>query len=133
MANCVRALGWWLAFSAPALARQSLPVPLPPDSARPASAFVATDTIRKTPSRNPAAVRPDRAYVRGYYRDTKAVLKAPFHWKKPDFLKLAAVTGITVGLYVVDGRLRDWSQAHKTDFTTGVSEVVDPLGNGRYL
>lgn len=33
----------------------------------------------------------------------------------------------------MDQQIRGWSQEHKTDFTTGFSEVLDPLGNGRYL
>jgi membrane-associated phospholipid phosphatase len=85
------------------------------------------------PENDPTVVKPNWAYVKSYYTDTKAVLKAPLHWKGKDFIKLAAITGVSVGLYAVDQRIRDWSQAHKTDFTTGLSEVVDPLGNGRYL
>ncbi len=65
----------------------SLQSTVPTDSL---SDVIASQDTAARPSPDPTVVKPNWAYVKSYYVDTKAILKAPFHWKKPDFIKLAA-------------------------------------------
>jgi PAP2 superfamily len=78
-------------------------------------------------------VRPNWRYAKSYWTDTKAVIAAPFHWKGRDFVKLGIVTAVSLSLYSIDQRVKDWSQENRSKFTDKISAIVDPLGNGRYL
>lgn len=116
----------WLASPFPTAAQ---PIPLTGST----QVLPPADSLPLRKTYDPAVVKPDWHYVRSYYYDTKAVLAAPFHWRKNDFIKLAVITGTAVGLYAADQPIRDWSQENKTEFTNQLSKIVDPLGNGRYL
>ncbi|PMD97104.1 hypothetical protein BWI97_09360 [Siphonobacter sp. BAB-5405] len=79
-------------------------------------------------------VKPNWTYVKSYWYDTKAVVTSPFRWKGQDWAKAGTIIGVAALSYAfADGRIQKFSQEHKSHFTNTASEIVDPLGNGRYL
>jgi membrane-associated phospholipid phosphatase len=99
---------------------------------------ILKDSIRDTISvsrsgYNPYEVKLDKNYIKSYWYDTKAVVTSPLHWKGKDFLLAGITLAGTVGLYMVDQNIRDWSQVNQTRESKVVSSIFEPLGNGRYL
>ncbi len=75
----------------------------------------------------------NKAYLKHYWTDTKAVFSSPKNWEGKDWRKLSVLTAATVGLYFfVDQDLTDWSQEAKTEGSERVSKFFEVFGNGRY-
>ena len=47
--------------------------------------------------------------------------------------KLAVVAGITAGIYQYDTQIHDWSQTHRTAFSSKIASFVEPLGGTQSL
>lgn len=117
-----------------------------PDSLRTQTAMSTADTLRANETRRDTSrlsadsvrlyhpVKPDWAYVKSYWYDTKTVVTRPFHWKAKDWTKAGVVLGVAALSYAfADQSIQRYSQEHKSPFTNTLSGIVDPLGNGRYL
>lgn len=105
-----------------------------PDTAAAGKAIPDTARISADSARLYHPVKPDWPYVKSYWYDTKTVVTRPFHWKAKDWTKAGVVLGVAALSYAfADQRIQRFSQEHKSPFTNTVSEIVDPLGNGRYL
>jgi membrane-associated phospholipid phosphatase len=68
-------------------------------------------------------------YWEGFVTDIKDTFSAPFHWKGCDWLRAAAVTGITAGLYFNDDRIMSWVQRHRGKATTRIAWIAEKFGN----
>jgi membrane-associated phospholipid phosphatase len=68
-------------------------------------------------------------YWEGLVSDIKDTFSAPFHWKGCDWLRVAAVTGITTGLYFNDGPIMSWVQRHRGKTTARIAWIAEKFGN----
>jgi membrane-associated phospholipid phosphatase len=68
-------------------------------------------------------------YWEGFYRDIKWTFNAPFHWKGPDWLRVAAVTGITLGLIANDRGIMSRVQEHRSKTTNRISKIAENFGD----
>lgn len=71
----------------------------------------------------------NKEYWKGFFSDIKRTLSAPFHWKGPDWIRVAVVTGITTGLYVNDGAIMSWIQDHRGKTTVRIAAIAEKFGN----
>ncbi|MDJ1467434.1 phosphatase PAP2 family protein [Xanthocytophaga flava] len=79
-------------------------------------------------------VKLDWNYVKSYWYDTKAVVTRPFSWNEKNITQFALISWVAGASYLLaDQKIKNWSQENVTHFTNTASEIVDPLGNGRYL
>lgn len=119
-----------LAATAQIQEKDSLPQTTPIDSAQ---VVLADTTVQATPVNDPSEVKPNLAYLKGYITDTKAVIRAPLHWKTRDWLKASGIVAGAVAIYPFDQRIKDWSQRARTNNSAHLVQWFEPLGNGRYL
>ena len=71
-------------------------------------------------------------YLKGYFIDTGKILSSPVHWDSKDWLKFGAVAGITAGLFMVDGKVRDFAHSHQSNVAGKFATIGNDLGNGLY-
>lgn len=71
----------------------------------------------------------NKEYWAGFYRDIKWTFNAPFHWKGPDWFRVAAVSGITIGLIVNDRGIMSRVQEHRSTTTNRISKAAENFGD----
>jgi hypothetical protein len=85
------------------------------DSTVPAASTPSSDS--KT-----APVELNGDYFKGYLTDTKNILTSPARWEQSDWLKAALVTGVAVGLYTQDDKIKTSVQNHKNTTKDNLSD-----------
>lgn len=68
-------------------------------------------------------------YFTGYFYDTKNILTSPVDWNSTDWLKAGLVVGATVGLYMVDEDIKEFSQKHQGKAGDALASVGNALGD----
>jgi membrane-associated phospholipid phosphatase len=71
-------------------------------------------------------------YIKGYFVDTGKILVSPLHWETGDWIKLGLVLGATSSLFLVDEKVRDFSQNHQSPVASKFAVVGNALGNTLY-
>jgi len=71
-------------------------------------------------------------YLKGYLVDTGKLVASPIHWEAGDWLKLGLVLGVTSSLFLVDQKIKDFSQEHKNSVLSGFASVGNALGDPLY-
>ena len=61
-------------------------------------------------------------YFTGYLTDTEDILTSPACWNPSDWLEASLITGIAVGLYTQDGKVKSWVQNHKNATTQRLAD-----------
>jgi membrane-associated phospholipid phosphatase len=100
------------------------------------TASTPTSTVREDmpqqPAMNEAPVEFNKDYIKGYFTDFKNILTSPARWDASDWLAATLVTGVAVGLYENDEKIRTWVQDNKTTTTNDIGDNVTDLGHGKY-
>lgn len=74
----------------------------------------------------------NKDYLKGYIKDTGALITSPSSWDGSDWIKATIFVGITAGLYAFDDEIQDWSQENRGDTTDSISDLTRPFGEGIY-
>ncbi len=95
------------------------------------SSALATEDSSASPADTPTtkteSVELNKAYFSGYLSDTKNILTSPARWDKSDWLEASLVTGVAVGLYTQDDKIRSWVQKHKNTTTENLADDVKKI------
>ncbi|MCP5102453.1 MAG: phosphatase PAP2 family protein [bacterium] len=75
----------------------------------------------------------NKEYWKEFVSNIKHTVSAPFHWGKNDWLKAAAVTGITAGLYLKDQEIMSWVQKHYSKTTRRIADFAENFGNYQFV
>ena len=77
--------------------------------------------------------KPNKEYFKSYWTAIKKTATGPVRWGKKEWITFG---GVVVGgtiLYIYDGQIRDFFQAHRTIATDNVSKYgFEPWGSGYY-
>jgi PAP2 superfamily len=68
---------------------------------------------------------------RNFFLDTWSVLTEPVRWDKSDLIRASIVSGVTLGLYIVDDNIQDWVQDNRNSTSDDISNIVTELGDGK--
>ncbi len=93
-----------------------------------------TSTAREDmpPQTNETPVEFNKDYLKGYVTDFRNIVTSPARWDASDWLTATLVTGVAVGLYENDEKIRTWVQDHKTTTMNDIGDNVTDLGHGKY-
>lgn len=75
----------------------------------------------------------NKEYWEDFASDIGHTVSAPFHWKKKDWLTVAAVTGVTAALYVNDRKIMSWFQEHRTPTTKKIAKAAEKFGRASFV
>lgn len=84
-------------------------------------------------AQTPEDWRLNKDFLTMFGRDFAAVATSPLHWRGADFGRFALISGGSAALLAGDEGIRDWAQAHKSDFTRSAAPVFEKTGNGAFL
>jgi membrane-associated phospholipid phosphatase len=68
-------------------------------------------------------------YLKGYFVDTGKILASPLHWEARDWLKVGVVVGVTGSLFLIDDKVKNFAQSHKSAVASKFATVGNDLGN----
>ncbi|MDD2541320.1 MAG: phosphatase PAP2 family protein [Desulfuromonadaceae bacterium] len=71
-------------------------------------------------------------YAKGIFTDAGKILVSPLKWDVSDWLKAATVVGVTGGIYLLDGDIRNYAQNHQSSVANKFASVGNDLGNPLY-
>lgn len=71
-------------------------------------------------------------YLKDYVGDTGKILVSPLHWEAGDWLKFGGVVGVTSGLFLIDQKVKNFSQGNQSAAASKFALVGNGLGNGLY-
>lgn len=74
-----------------------------------------------------APVELNKDYFKGYLTDTGNILTSPARWDKSDWLKAALITGVAVGLYTQDDKIKTSVQNDKNTTKDDLSDAAKKL------
>jgi membrane-associated phospholipid phosphatase len=78
-------------------------------------------------------VKPDVSYIKSYLVDSKAIVTAPFHWSKKEWIAASVVVGGGILLYTFDDDIQQLVLRNRgTNTNTYLRTIFDPLGSGLY-
>lgn len=72
-------------------------------------------------------------YLKAAVIDTGRVVASPLHWKTNEWLKLGLVLGGTGSLFLVDKKIKDFSQSNQSSVASKFASVGNFVGNPGYL
>ena len=73
-------------------------------------------------------VKFNKEYFKGFIIDTEDILTSPALWDKSDWITASLVTGISIGLYVNDDKIKDWVQRNKNTTTNDIARNARRVG-----
>ena len=77
--------------------------------------------------------KPDKAYFKSYWTAIKTTATAPAHWNKKEWIAFGGIVAGGTVLYLYDGQIREFFQAHRTHTTDQISKYgFEPWGSGLY-
>lgn len=72
-------------------------------------------------------------YLKGYFTDTGKIINSPLHWESKDWMKAGLVLGGTGALFLVDRRIRDFSQSNQSSVASRFAKVGNAIGEPLYI
>lgn len=76
------------------------------------------------------AVRLNKQYLRHYYTDTRDWITAPIHWKRKDWMRMAAIAGTTTALTALDKPVQEFFQKNQFESVSSLTKYgLEPMGN----
>lgn len=73
-------------------------------------------------------------YLKSYFSDSKDVAISPCRWNTTDdWIKVTAITGLTLGAYFMDEYIQQFTQTHKNKTLNSISKYgIENWGDGTY-
>ncbi|MBD3415456.1 MAG: phosphatase PAP2 family protein [Candidatus Aminicenantes bacterium] len=75
----------------------------------------------------------NKEYIQNLFDDSLNIYSSPYQWDSADYLRLSAVVGTGLVLFIFDEDIYDWSQKNKTVFSEEASNYVTDFGHGIFL
>lgn len=75
----------------------------------------------------------NKSYVKSYWFDTRAIIKAPLHWNKNQWLAFGGLTLVAAGVYFKDEQIQNTFQINRSHAGDQITRyLIEPWGSGLY-